>query len=81
MNYNQNNNHKQNEDLVFFIRVQYRCNTSWQGTVQWMDGKKSSVFRSALELGNLINDARLKASGESEAKGTQKKWLDKESVS
>lgn len=78
MNHIQNNNKPKDDDQVFFIRVQYRCNSSWQGTIQWMDGRKTEVFRSVLELGHLINDARLQAGGE---KKTLPKWVDKESVS
>jgi hypothetical protein len=81
MNHKQNNNEAQNDDLVFFIRVQYRCNSSWQGTIQWMDGRKTSIFRSALELGNLINDARQEAAGKDTKHKMIIKWEDKESVS
>ncbi len=72
-------NKSQNKDLVFFIRVQYRQNSSWQGTIQWMDGKKTAIFRSTLELGNLINDAKKQNSGD-QAK-TKAKWEDQESAS
>lgn len=81
MDYMQDNNKEHNEDLVFFIRVQYRCNTSWQGTIQWMDGRKTSIFRSALELGNLINDARQEAASSGSKQKMNIKWQDKESVS
>jgi len=81
MSYINENNKAKNEDLVFFIRVQYRCNSSWQGTIQWMDGKESSSFRSVLELGNLIDDAKRRASGNSEGSSGSKKWEDKEDVS
>ena len=81
MNHMQDNNKAQNEDLVFFIRVQYRCNSSWQGTIQWMDGRKTSIFRSALELGNLINDARQEAACKGAKQKMSIKWEDKESVS
>jgi hypothetical protein len=77
----QNDNKAHNEDLVFFIRVQYRCNSSWQGTIQWMDGRKTSIFRSALELGNLINDARQEAASSGAKEKMKIKWQDKESVS
>ncbi len=74
------NNHRSNkEDLVFFIRIQYRCNSSWQGTIQWMDGRKTSTFRSVLELANLIDDARRQAGGEAKIK--HPKWEEKEEVS
>lgn len=81
MDHTQDNNKTHNEDLVFFIRVQYRCNSSWQGTIQWMDGRKTSIFRSALELGNLINDARQEAAGSGVKDKMKIKWQDKESVS
>ncbi len=68
-------------DQVFFVRVQYRRNSSWQGTIQWLNGRKTSVFRSALELGNLINDAREEASGDKTKSGKNKIWQNKESVS
>jgi len=43
-----------------FIRVQYRQNASWQGTVLWRgrDGQKKKVsFRSVLELMNIMQSA------------------------
>lgn len=81
MNRTNENNKAQNEDLVFYVRVQYRCNSSWQGTVQWMDGRKSSVFRSVLELGNLINDAKQCKTCGADSKTKLKKWDEKEEVS
>jgi hypothetical protein len=74
------NNQNKEQDLIFYIKIQYRCNSSMQGTIQWMDGKKTSVFRSALELGNLINDAKQKAAG-NEGKLVFGKWEEKEIVS
>lgn len=56
------NNNTNSKELVFYIRVQYRRNSSWQGIIQWVDGKRKRIFRSVLELGNLIHDARQKAS-------------------
>ena len=76
-NNHNNNSQQQHKDLVFFVRVQYRCNSSWQGTIQWLDGKKEQNFRSALELGNMISSAREIRSGEISCP----KWKDKESVS
>ncbi len=70
---------RENEDLVFFVRVQYRRNTSWQGTIQWMDGKKSGVFRSVLELGSMIDDAKNKKAGKNKDSGC--KWKNKDNVS
>ena len=41
----------------FLVRIKYRQNTSWQGTVQWFDGKQTRCFRSCLELVMLIEEA------------------------
>ncbi|MBU3191217.1 hypothetical protein K9O30_18435 [Clostridium bowmanii] len=43
----------------FLVRIKYRQNTSWQGTIQWLDGKKTRHFRSCLELMMLIEGALL----------------------
>lgn len=54
-------NHESTNNLgqkpTFFIRVLYCQNTSWQGEIQWMEGKKTKRFRSALELLTLIQEA------------------------
>lgn len=42
---------------TFIIRVKYRQNSSWQGEVTWVDGKKKKYFRSALELMKLLDSA------------------------
>ena len=81
MNSNNHDNKSQHKDLVFFVRVQYRCNSSWQGTIQWMDGKQQTTFRSALELGNLINDAKQRSFSGDASKSKTVKWDDKEEVS
>lgn len=44
-------------EASFLIRIQYRQNASWQGTIQWLDQKKTKKFRSELELMMLINEA------------------------
>jgi hypothetical protein len=53
-------NHKNSvkEDSVFLLRVQFRRNTSWQGTVQCLNSRKNCIFRSVLELGALIDEER-----------------------
>jgi len=38
----------------FLVKIQYRQNTSWQGTIKWMDGKQTRHFRSCLEMIMLI---------------------------
>ncbi len=74
-------NSSNNEDIVLFVRVQYRRNTSWQGTVQWLDGKKKSTFRSLLELGNLIKSSKDQALTEGKGRLDKPKWNDKEDAS
>ncbi len=81
-----NNSHDkqkaQNEDTVFLLRVQFRRNTSWQGTLQCLTTRETCVFRSVLELGSLMNEAVAKSSGvESTEKASFISWQDKEDVS
>ena len=35
---------------TFAIRILFRQNASWQGSVTWLEGKSEQSFRSALEL-------------------------------
>jgi len=42
---------------TFSIRVLFRQNASWQGTVTWMEGKREQSFRSVLELLLLMDNA------------------------
>ena len=42
---------------TFAIRIQYRNNASWQGTVKWIEGDAEEYFRSVLELFWLIDSA------------------------
>ena len=69
------------KDLVFYLHVQYRCHSSWQGSIQWMDGRKKGIFRSVLELANLIVSARMISSGANSESFPLAKWEDKEIVS
>ncbi|MBU3200980.1 hypothetical protein LL037_12950 [Clostridium estertheticum] len=41
----------------FLVKIQYRQNTSWQGTIKWLDGRQTRHFRSCLEMMMLIEDA------------------------
>jgi len=54
----------------FLVSIKYRQNTSWQGTIQWLDGKQTRHFRSCLELLMLID----KALASDEAKGKRIKY-------
>lgn len=41
----------------FVIRVQHRQNSSWQGSITWMDENKTMNFRSIWEMIKLMEDA------------------------
>ena len=42
---------------TFAVRILFRQNTSWQGSVTWLDGGRSQSFRSVLELVLLMDSA------------------------
>ena len=42
---------------TFAVRVIFRQNASWQGSVTWLEGKREQSFRSVLELLFLIDNA------------------------
>jgi hypothetical protein len=42
---------------TFEIRILFRRNTSWQGSVRWAEGQKEESFRSVLELLMLMDSA------------------------
>lgn len=42
---------------TFVVKIRYRQNATWQGTVQWVEGNKTKNFRSALELIRLLDEA------------------------
>ena len=39
------------------VRVIFRQNASWQGSVSWLEGRRDESFRSVLELLMLLNSA------------------------
>ena len=45
------------EKATFSVKVIFRQNSSWQGTVAWLEGKREESFRSVLELLFLIDSA------------------------
>ena len=45
------------EKPTFIIKVHYRQNATWQGTVQWVEGQETKNFRSVLELIKLLDEA------------------------
>ena len=42
---------------TFSMKVLFRQNTSWQGSVSWLEGKREETFRSMLELLLLMDSA------------------------
>lgn len=42
---------------TFRLRILFRQNSTWQGTVQWLEGKRDTSFRSTLELLFLLDNA------------------------
>lgn len=42
---------------TFYVRMMFRQNTSWQGSVLWKEGGSELVFRSTLELMLLLDSA------------------------
>lgn len=59
---------KLGEKLTFVIQVQFRQNSTWQGTITWTEQKKTQRFRSTLEMIKLM-DSALAAQGEEEFAG------------
>ncbi|MGI6664896.1 MAG: hypothetical protein ACOX3W_05760 [Christensenellaceae bacterium] len=44
------------KNATFTIQIKYRQNATWQGSINWAEGKKTENFRSELELMNMIDD-------------------------
>lgn len=63
---------------TFFIRINYRQNASWQGTIQWLEGKSTRFFRSHLEMVMLMQEA-VEKSGGAEAR-ILSSWEDEEEI-
>ncbi len=42
---------------TFMVRVQYRQNSTWQGSVKWLENNEEMKFRSALELIKMMDQA------------------------
>ncbi len=47
----------QGEQATFAIRILFRQNSSWQGSVTWLEGRQEESFRSVLELILLMDNA------------------------
>ena len=42
---------------TFIVRIMNRQNSTWQGSVTWVDNQETQKFRSALELVKMIDGA------------------------
>jgi hypothetical protein len=42
---------------TFIVRVLYRQNATWQGTIQWIEGRQMRLYRSVNELLSLMDEA------------------------
>ena len=51
------NNQMQGKLATFSLRILFRQNASWQGSVTWVEGNQEEYFRSVLELISLMDDA------------------------
>lgn len=50
-------NQQRGQQGTFLIRLLFRQNTSWQGSITWLEGGGEQTFRSVLELILLIDSA------------------------
>lgn len=50
-------NSEKGQKATFILQIRFRQNASWQGTVKWVEKKKTLNFRSALELIKIIDSA------------------------
>lgn len=48
---------QQGKKATFSVRIIFRQNASWQGSVAWLEGKQEESFRSVLELVLLMDGA------------------------
>ncbi len=48
---------RQGREATFYLKVLFRQNASWQGTVKWVEAGQEESFRSVLELLLLMDSA------------------------
>lgn len=51
---------------TFVIRVLFRQNATWQGSIQWLEGKQTRQFRSEYEMLKLMDEAMRASAAEAE---------------
>ena len=50
-------NVRQGKEATFYLKVLFRQNASWQGTVKWVEAGQEESFRSVLELLLMMDSA------------------------
>jgi len=66
-----------NFENTFLVKIKYRQNSSWQGSVQWVEGGKTQNFKSCLELMRLMDLAVISSEGENSEIGWEAEKLEK----
>lgn len=49
--------YRDGDEATFIVRILFRQNASWQGSLTWLEGKQEQCFRSVLELILLLDSA------------------------
>ena len=55
--YDKNSDDIAGKQPTFIINIQFRHNSTWQGSINWIEKNKLKRFKSELQLINLITDA------------------------
>lgn len=50
-------NFRNGQQATFVLQILFRRNSSWQGSLTWVEGRQTEQFRSVLELIGLLNSA------------------------
>ena len=53
-------------ESTFLVKIKYRQNSTWQGSVQWLEAGKTQNFKSCLELMRLMDMAVISPEEEAE---------------
>ncbi|HOP69290.1 MAG: hypothetical protein WBK48_05390 [Dethiobacteria bacterium] len=64
---------------TFFIRIHFCQNASWQGSIQWLEGKSTKFFRSTLEMILLMQEA-VEKTGKADRSMAVQSWDEAEEI-
>ncbi|MBE5955374.1 MAG: hypothetical protein E7253_02865 [Lachnospiraceae bacterium] len=59
---------KENSKGTFIVKIMNQQNSTWQGSVTWVEEQKTEYFRSALELVKMMDEAMGADTGSEESK-------------